>query len=185
MKRVVHAIALSGLMTLGAGLLAASPAAAGTAPEVFHQRLNESFTTQVCGFSVNNVLKGTVIFKTTFDASGTASYQSIAHVVQTMTNQANDKVVYLDNSGRDAWSDDGVLNPDGSVTVTDTITGTDMRVYTSHSSVLLTDHGYTAIVTTFDADGNQVGDDQFINHGPHQFAGDHSAFCDAITAALG
>ena len=78
---------------------------------MFHQRLSDSFTTEVCGFTVNNVLKGTLIFKVTADASGTASYQSIAHVLQTMTNQANDKVVYVDNSGRDAWSDGGVLHP--------------------------------------------------------------------------
>jgi len=61
MKRVVHAIALTGLMTLGAALLAAAPAAAGTRPEVFHQRLSDSFTTEVCGFTVNNVLKGKLL----------------------------------------------------------------------------------------------------------------------------
>src|SRR4051794_38802039 len=120
MKRVVHAIALTGLLTLGAGLLAAAPAAAATPPQVSHQRLNDSFSTNVCGFTVNNVIKGIVIFKTTVDAAGIASYQSEAHVVQMMTNPVNDKVVYLDNSSRDAFSDGGVLNPDGTTTFTDT-----------------------------------------------------------------
>jgi hypothetical protein len=184
MKRLVHAIALTGLMTLGAGLLAAPPAAAATPPQVSHQRLSDSFTTEVCGFTVNNVIKGMVTFKTTVDAAGTASYQSEAHVVQRMTNPVNGKVVYLDNSGRDAFSDGGVLNADGTTTFTDTLTGTDMRVYTSHSSVLLKDHGYTAIVDTVDPDGNLISE-QFINHGPHQFAGDQSAFCDAIATAIG
>ena len=184
MKRVVHVIALTGLMTLGAGSLAAAPAAAGTPPEVFHQRLRDSFSTQVCGFTVNNVLKGTLTFKTTVDASGIASFQSEAHVVQTMTNPLNGKVVHLDNSGRDAWSDGGVLNPDGTTTFTDTLTGTDMRVYTSHSSVLLKDHGYTAIVETVDSNGDLV-DAHVVEHGPHEFAGDQDALCDAITAALG
>ena len=132
---------------------------------------------------VNNGLKGTLIFKTTVDATGTASFQSEAHVLQTMTNPVNGKVVHLDNSGRDAWSDGGVLNPDGTTTFTDTLTGTDMRVYTSHSSVLLKDHGYTAIVETVDSDGNLV-DAHVVEHGPHEFAGDQDALCDAITAAL-
>jgi SAM-dependent methyltransferase len=34
-------------------------------------------------------------------------------------------------------------------------------------------------VDTVDPDGNLISE-QFINHGPHQFAGDQSAFCDAI-----
>jgi hypothetical protein len=95
-----------------AGLLAA-PAAAATPPRVSHQRLSDSFTTEVCGFTVNNVINGMVTFKTTVDAAGTASYQSEAHVVQRMTNPVNGKVGFLDNAGRDAFSDGGVLNPDG------------------------------------------------------------------------
>src|SRR6476619_3341938 len=113
MKRVVHAIALTGLMALGGGLLAAAPAVAATPPQVSHQRLSDSFTTEVCGFTVNNVINGMVTFKTTVDAAGTASYQSEAHLVQRMTNPVNGKVGLLDNAGRDAFSDGGVLNPDG------------------------------------------------------------------------
>jgi hypothetical protein len=170
-------------MTLGAGWVAAAPAGAAT-PEVLHFKVDFSGTAHDCGFTLTSVVQGTNTFKTTVDASGTASYQSEAHVVDTLTNVANGKVVYLDSSGRDSFSDGGVLNPDGTTTYTDTLTGRDMRVYTSHSSVLLRDAGYTAIVDTVDPDGNLISQ-QFINHGPHEFAGDQTAYCDAITAAVG
>ena len=93
-------------------------------------------------------------------------------------------MVHVDNAGRDAFSDSGVVNPDGTITFTDTLTGRDLRIYTSHSSIWLQDVGYLAIVDTVDAQGNFLSE-QLIAHGPHQFAGDHSAYCNAITAAIG
>ena len=184
MMRVLRVVALTGLMTLGAGWLAAAPAGAAT-PEVDHIKgVLFSGTVDDCGFTVTSVVVGTSTFKTTVDKSGTASYQSETHIVDTLTNVANGKVVYSDVAGRDAFSDGGVLNPDGTTTYTDTLTGRDMRVYTSHSNVLLRDAGYTAILDTVDADGNFISE-QVINHGPHEFAGDQTAYCDAITAAIG
>jgi hypothetical protein len=172
---------------LGGGLLAAAPATAATPTVVLHQIIRGSSTSEVCGIPVNQVIKGNLIFQTTVDASGTESYQVTTHAVQAFTNPANGKVVYQDNAGRDSFSagsDGGVVNPDGSMTFTDTLTGRDMRIYTSHSSVLMKDDGYTAIVDTVAADGTFI-DEQIINHGTHQFAGDMTAYCDAITAAIG
>jgi hypothetical protein len=112
------------------------------------------------------------------------SFQDTSHVVSTLTNVANGKVVHVDNAGRDAFGGPGVENPDGTTTVTDVLTGRDIRIYTSHDSVLLKDVGYLAIVDTVDADGNLVSQ-ELVTHGPHQFAGDFDVYCDAITAAIG
>jgi hypothetical protein len=137
-----------------------------------------------CGFTVDSVVRGTHTFQTFTDRSGNVRFQDVAHVVSTLTNVENGKVVHVASSGRDAFGGPGVVNPDGTVTFTDTLTGIDQRVYTSHSNVLLTDAGYLAIVDTFDAQGDFL-DEHLVVHGPHQFAGDFSAYCDAITAAIG
>ncbi|HEY2557495.1 MAG TPA: hypothetical protein VGI08_10335 [Diaminobutyricibacter sp.] len=185
MKRNVYVVALTGLMTLVAGLLTATPAVAATPPQVIHTKVNVTLTgIDQCGFTVNSVITGTDTFKITIDASGTASYQEESHVVSTLTNVANGKVVYVDSAGRNAFSDGGVLNPDGTTTFTDTLTGRDTRIYTSHSSVLLKDVGYLAIIDTVDSDGNLLSQ-QLLVHGPHEYAGDDTAKCDAMTAAIG
>jgi len=184
MKRAVRGVALAGLMTLAAASVAAAPVAAATT-QVIHEKLNLSLSNiDQCGFTVNSLVRGTHTFQTFVDRSGNVSFQDVAHVVSTLTNVANGKVVHVENSGRDAFGGPGVVNPDGTVTFTDTLTGSDLRVYTSHSSVLLKDAGYLAIVDTFDAQGNLL-DEHLIVHGPHQFAGDFSAYCDAIAAAIG
>jgi hypothetical protein len=97
---------------------------------------------------------------------------------------ANGTVVYVDSAGRDAFSDAGVVNPDGTITFTDTLTGRDARIYTSHSSTLVKDVGYLSIADTVDAQGNFLSE-QVIEHGPHQFAGDMTVYCDAIASAIG
>jgi hypothetical protein len=77
-----------------------------------------------------------------------------------------------------------VANPDGTFTFTDTLTGIDLRVYTSHSDTLVKDAGFFSIVDTFDSQENFVSE-QVIEHGQHPFAGDQTVFCDAITSAIG
>lgn len=184
MKRLWPVVALTGLMTLVAGWVAGAPAEAAT-PQVIHTQVNVSLPgIDQCGFTVNSVVQGTDTFQIFVDGSGNLSFQDVSHVTSTLTNVANGKVVYVDNASRDAFGDSGVVNPDGTVTFTDTLTGRDLRIYTSHSSVSLQDVGYLAIVTTVDAQGNFLSQ-QLIEHGPHQFAGDFSAYCDAITAAIG
>ena len=183
MKRVVRAVALTGLVTLVAGWAVAAPAGA-VAPQVVHTKVNVSLThIDQCGFTVNSVIRGTNTFKVSFDKSGNASFQSTGHIVSTLTNVANGKVVHVDSAGRDAFSDAGVVNPDGTITFTDTLTGRDLRIYTSHSNVLMRDAGFLAIVDTVDAQGNFL-DQRLVVHGPHQFAGDFPAMCDAIASAI-
>ena len=184
MKRVMRVVALTGLTTLVAGLVAGAPAGAAT-PQVFHEQVNVSLPgIDQCGFTVNSVVRGTHTFQIFVDRSGDVSFQDVAHVVSTLTNVKNHKVVYVDSAGRDAFSDAGVDNPDGTTTFTDTLTGRDLRIYTSHSNILLKDVGYLAIVDTVDAEGNFLSE-QLIVHGPHQFAGDFTAYCNAIAAAIG
>jgi hypothetical protein len=138
----------------------------------------------VCGFTVDSVVQGTDTFKVFLDRFGNVLIQDVSHVVSTLTNVANGKVVYVSNASRDAFTPDGVVNPDGTITFTDTLTGMPLRVYTSHRSTLVKDVGFLSMVATFDAQGNFLSE-QVIEHGPHPFAGDFTVFCDAIASAIG
>lgn len=184
MKRVAPVVALAGLMTL-AGLVAAAPAGAATS-QVFHTNVDLSLTRiKQCGFRVDSVVQGTDTFQVFVDAAGNMTFQDVSHVVSTLTNVANGKVVYVDNASRDAFtSDAGVVNRDGTITFSDILTGMPVRIYTDHSSVLVKDVGFLSMVQTIDPDGNLLSD-QVVEHGPHPFAGDMTVYCDAITAAIG
>jgi hypothetical protein len=176
-------------LSLGAAALAITtltgvPAAAAT-PQVVHTQVNVSLTNiDQCGFTVNSVVQGTNTLQVFVDSSGNVAIQIVSHVVSTLTNQSNGKVVYVDNASRDAFTPDGVVNPDGTITFTDTLTGMPIRIYTSHSDVLVKDVGYLSIVDTVDSQGNFLSE-QVIEHGPHPFAGDFTVYCNAITAAIG
>ncbi len=183
MKRVVQVVALTGLMTLVAGWVAAAPAGAAT-PQVVHTKVNVSLTNiDVCGFRVNSVIQGTDTTQIFFDRSGNVAVQDVSHVVSTLTNVANGKVVYVANASRDAFTPDGVVNPDGTITFTDTLTGMPVRIYTSHSNTLVKDVGFLSIVDTVDSQGNFLSE-QVIEHGPHPFGGDSTVFCEAIASAI-
>jgi hypothetical protein len=169
---------------LGVTTLTAAPAGAAT-PEVVHTKLDLSFPgIDQCGFTVDSVVQGTMTVQTFVDRSGNVRIQVEAHAVSTLTNQANGKVVHVSSAGRDAFTPDGVVNADGTITFTDTLTGMPLRVYTSHSDTLLTDVGYLSMVTTLDSQGN-VLTERVVTHGQHPFAGDFDVFCNAITAAIG
>ena len=184
MKRVVRVVALTGMMALAAGSVAAAPAAAA-APQVVHTKVNVSLTDiHVCGFTVDSVVQGTDMFEFFVDRFGNVSIQDLSHVVSTLTNQANGKVVHVEAAGRDAFQPDAVVNPDGTITKTDTLTGMPVRIYTTHSNTLVKDVGFLSMVTTFDSQGNILSE-QVIEHGPHPFAGDSTVFCNAIASAIG
>jgi len=124
----------------------------------------------VCGFAVDSVVQGTDTFEVFFDQSGNvSSMQDQSHVVSTLTNEANGKVVDVEQSGRDNTTSP-VVNPDGTVTFTDTLTGMDTRIYTSHSNTLVKDVGLLSFVATFDSQGNFLSV-QVIEHGQHPFGG--------------
>jgi hypothetical protein len=183
MKRVVRVVALSGLMTVVAGWVAGAPAGAAT-PQVVHTKVNVSFTNiDVCGFTVNSVVQGTHTFQVFVDGSGNVANQDESHVVSTLTNEANGKVVYVANASRDDQPFP-VVNSDGTITFTDTLTGMPVRVYTSHSDTLVKDVGYLSFVDTFDSQGNFLSE-QVIEHGSHPFGGDFTVLCDAIASAIG
>jgi hypothetical protein len=186
MKRVVQVVALTGLTTLVVGWLAGAPAGAATPPQVSHTKVNISLPgIDVCGFTVDSVVQGTDTFEVFFDRFGNPStIQDVSHVVSTLTNEANGKVVYVENASRDRFDAAPVVNPDGTMTFTDTLTGMPIRIYTSHSSTLVEDVGFFSFVVTFDSAGNFLSE-QVIVHGPHDFLGDFTVFCDAITSAIG
>lgn len=182
MRRQSHVAAATGLMTLMSGLAMQAPAAADTPPN----KVDVSFTgIPVCGFTVDSHVQGTDKFQVFVDRAGNVSFQDVSHIVSTLTNEANGKVVYVEGSGHDAFPEDPVANPDGTFTATDTITGSPVRIYTSHSDVLTKDVGLVSIVDTFDADGNLISE-QVIVHGVHEVSPpDDPAYCAAITAAIG
>ena len=182
MTRILQVVALTGLMTLVAGW----PAEAAR-PEVTHTKVNVSLPgIDVCGFTVDSVVRGTDTFHVFFDRLGNVSWlQDNAHVVSTLTNETNGKVVHVAASGRDRFQPEPVVNPDGSVTTTDILTGMSQRVYTSHSDTLVKDAGFISLLHTFDSDGNLLDEQVIEQHGPHPFAGDFTVFCDAITTAIG
>jgi hypothetical protein len=186
MKRVVQLVALTGLVAVVGGWLAGTPAVAATPPQVFHTQVDVSLPgIDVCGFTVDSVVKGTNTFEVFFDKSGNPStFQSVSHVVSTLTNKANGKVVNVGASGRDNFDAAPVINSDGTMTVTDTLTGIPLRIYTSHRSTLVEDVGFNSFVDTFDSEGNFLSE-QVIVHGPHGFLGDQTVFCNAITSAIG
>ena len=132
---------------------------------------------------MNSVVQGTLTEQDSVDRSGNVEIQQASHVVSTLTNVANGKVVHVDNASRDAFTPDGVVNPDGTITFTDTLTGMPIRIYTSHSESC-EGRGYLSVVTTVDAEGNFLSE-QVIEHGPHPFAGDFTVNCNAIAAAIG
>jgi hypothetical protein len=183
MRRLTQLIVLTGLMTLVAGV-AVAPAGAAT-PQVVHTQVDVSLPgIDVCGFTVDSVVQGTDTFEIFVDQFGNVTIQDLSHVVSTLTNEANGKVVHVAGTGRDAFEPDPVVNRDGTITATDTLTGMDLRIYTSESSTLVKDAGFLSIVDTFDDQFNVISE-QVIVHGPHQFAGDFTVMCDAIAAAIG
>ena len=174
---------MTGLTTLVAGWLAAAPAGAATPTQVVHTQINESLTNiNQCGFTVDSVVTGTDTYQTFVNASGNISIQDESHAVSILTNTANGKVVYVEQSDRDRYQPNGVVNPDGAITFTDTLTGMIARVYTSHSSILFKAVGFLNIVATFDAQGDLLSQ-QVIEHGP--VGSDPAAFCGAIASAIG
>jgi hypothetical protein len=171
-------------VALAVTTLTSAPAGAATT-DVVHMKL-DLFLPGIdqCGFTVNSVVRGAITAQTFVDRSGNVKVQVVGHAVSTLTNQANGKVVHVSSAGRDAFTPDGVVNADGSITSTDTLTGMPLRVYTSHSNTLLKDVGFLSMVTRLDAQGNFLSE-EVVMHGQHPFAGDFDVFCDAITAAIG
>ena len=118
----IRVAVLTGLMTVVAGWVAAAPAGAA-APQVFHQQIDVSFNGfDQCGFTLDSVVSGTLTFQDFVDRGGNLTVeQDEAHVVSTLTNEANGKVVYVDAASRDRFDLAPIANPDGAMTFTDTI----------------------------------------------------------------
>ncbi len=186
MKRCVTVVALTGLIALVPEWLAAAPVSATTLLQASQQLVNESHPgIPQCGFTVDSHVQGTLAFQVFLEASGSVFIQNESHVVSTLTNVVNGKVVYVENGSRDAFTATPFVNPDGTMTATDTFAGMDERVYTDHSDVLVKDVGFLSVEATLDAQGNPLGV-QVIMHPGFQFFGpEDPAYCAAIASAIG
>ena len=183
MKRRAPVLALTGVMSVVVGWMSAAPAGAAT-PQFFHMQINQSFRFNQCGFTIDSTVRGTFTSEVFVSRSGVTIENDESHVVSTLTNVASHKVVYVAGVGLDRFTPDPVVNPDGTMTFTDMLTGSPERVYTSHSNVLVKDVGFLSIVDTLDSDGNLISE-QVTVHGVHQVSGPDDVYCAAIASAIG
>lgn len=183
MNRHMAYVAAVATISSALGLLSALPATAQTtspSPVRVHLSINGI---DVCGFTVDSVVDGTDTSRLFVDRAGNLWVQDESHIVSKLTNESNGKVVYVTGSGRDRFQPMPVLNPDGTITTTDILTGTPERVYSDQSNVLVKDVGFVSILDTFDSDGNLISA-QLVVHGVQQASGPDAAYCAAITSAL-
>ena len=110
MRRRVPIVALTGVMTLVVGWVTAAPAGAAV-PQFFHMKINQSFHFSQCGFTFDSVVRGTLTSEVFFNRSGVVIENDEAHVVSTLTNEANRKVVYVGGGGLDRFTPADWRNP--------------------------------------------------------------------------
>ena len=148
---------------------------AGASPEIEHARIDETEigVEDFCGLTVDIRSEGTF---TTQDAG--AYFQAEVHAVQTITNEANGHVVYVEGSNRQRY--DNSDNGHGTSTLVVTFEGMNSRIYTDHSSILMRVVGFVSVTVTVDADDNVI-DHVLVTHGQY----DDRDSCDAIVAAIG
>jgi len=129
------------LIALAVSLLPAGAALAS--PEIHHGGIDETEVgvEDFCGLTVDIRSEGTV---TTQDAE--AYFQAELHVVQTITNEANGHVVYVEVSNRQRYDDSD--NGDGTFTQVIRFDGVNTRIYTDHSNVLMRVVGSVSVTVT-------------------------------------
>jgi hypothetical protein len=173
MMRTAMRFVVTTLFALAASFLPAR--VAGASPEIDHARIDgaEVGVEDFCGLTVDIMSKGTV---TTWLADG---FQAEIHVLQTITNEANGHVVYVETSNRQRV-DDPVDNGDGTFTQVLTFDGMNARIYTDHSNVLMRVAGFVSIAFTVDGDDNQI-DEVVVTHGQY----DDRDSCEVIVSAIG
>jgi len=148
---------------------------AGASPEITHSQIDETEVgvDDFCGLTVDTLSTGTI---TTQLAE---NFQAEVHLVQAITNEANGEVVYVETSNHQRFEDLGP-NEDGTTTFVQTYEGVNSRIYTDHSSVLLTVAGSVSLTVTVDQDDHVV-DIELVTHGRY----DDREACDVIGAAIG
>lgn len=181
MNRNLGVVVATVLLSAVVGV-AGEGAAAADSPSPVRVHVSYSGIDQ-CGFTVDSVVTGTDTARAFFDQAGNLWIQDESHIVSALTNEANGKVVYVDSAARDLFQPEPVLNPDGTITTTDILTGSPERVYSAHSDVLVRDVGLVSILDTFDSSGDLIGATVTV-HGVHQVSGPDAAFCAAITSAI-
>jgi hypothetical protein len=172
MKTSVRLV-VTGLIAIAGALLPAGPA--GASPEIDHAQIDETEigVEDYCGLTVDIRSEGTVTTQLS------ERFQGEIHIVQTITNEANGRVVYVETSNHQTF-EGPMPNPDGTFTSVVTYTGMNVRIYTNHSSVLLEVAGFVSVAVAVDEDDNVVDTDMVIRG-----LNDDGDSCEAILSAIG
>lgn len=160
-----------------------APAVAlGVQPVRFHDHFTDSFSTDICGISVN--LDVTVTDN--FFANADGSFKDTSSVRQTFTNPLNGRSVILSAAGQTVGASAVVDEAANTISFDTTYKGLPEKIQTGHGAVLLRDAGLITFRDTFDlATGDFLGEQTIVNNGPHPEAdSDFTLFCQVVTNAL-
>ena len=160
-------------------------------PLTFHENFEETFEEELCGIPVIGHIQGVNNFTVFFDQEGNeVRVLGTGQAVVTWTNPENGKTVSLSTAG--SFQGTFEVNPDGTVTFTDTFAGLPENIFVSRRDKLVMDVGRITFTTTVDfGDPEDPEDDVLVSSeitflaGPHPEAeSDFTLFCEVITAAL-
>jgi len=158
------------LVFLPAGALAAKPIAQ------FHDHFTDSFSTDICGISVD----ATVVVTDNFFLYADGSAKDTSSVRATFTNPDNGKSVIVSDLAP-------IIDEEaGTITFASSFKGLPEKIQTAHGRVLLRDAGVITFVDTFDLNTGDFISGDVIVKGPHPEAdSDFELFCEVVTGALG
>jgi hypothetical protein len=179
---------LRALLLTGLVVLALAPAGAlGAPPEIFHERVVESFEDQdLCGFTVDVEVVGVFTDRVFFDQEGNfVRFESTSSFKATFTEADGDSVI-IQNANLFQDVEPIIDEEAGTITFVITFKGLPEKIQTGKGPVLLRDAGVITFADTFDLEtGEFLGTEVLINRGPHPEAdSDFTLFCEVITEAL-
>ena len=188
MKLRLITITCSLLRTAPALALAASfamfpgTAVATASIKPFHSHFTTTFSTDVCGISVDVTLSSTDNFFLNPDGSFKDTYS----FMQTFTNPANGKSVTVSGAGQVVGSAATVDQAGNTVSFVFTYKGLPEKIQTPNGPVISRDAGFITFTNTFDlTTGDFISQSIDISKGPHPEADAGGAlFCQVITEAL-
>jgi hypothetical protein len=179
----LRAVLLASLMAL-----AIVPAGAlGAQPEIFHERVVESFENEdLCGFTVDVEVMGVFTDRIVFDKEGNfVRFSSTSSFRTTFTEEDGDAVI-IQNANLFQDVQPIVDEEAGTLTFILTYKGLPEKIQTAQGPVLLRDAGFIVFAETVDLEtGEFLGTEVLINRGPHPDAdSDFALFCEVVTEAL-
>jgi hypothetical protein len=163
-----------------AAAMLAGTATAAQPLQQFHDQFRDSFSTDVCGISVDAQVRVTDNFFVYPD-----SFKDTSSVSVTFTNPVNGKSVIVSNAGQIVGPPGIVDEEAGTITFLVSYKGLPEKIQTAGGPVLLRDAGVITFADTFDlATGDFISSDVLIK-GPHPEAdSDFTLFCQVVSGAL-